>query len=74
MLTEELKELISDDFESTFTILSPNRMANMLGPDDFDNLKTIIEKHCGPCHVDFTKTNDLGSDPYDIYFIDIFKK
>lgn len=60
---------ISEDFQSTFTILNENTLANMLGFEgDFENLSKIIKKYL-PDHITiYKKTNQLKGD-YDIYII-----
>jgi hypothetical protein len=66
-LTQDLVELISDDFQSTFFLSSPTTLSNMMGPSDFDEVASIIKKHCN-CDVTFTKTNTFET-PYDIYVV-----
>jgi hypothetical protein len=62
-------EAISDDFQSTFTVVDKNTLANMLGmPGDFQNLTKIIHNYIPNAEIIFTKTNQLEGD-YDIYLI-----
>lgn len=66
----DFKEEISDDFQSTFTIINSNKLANMLGmPGDFENLTNIIKKYIPDANLEFTKTDQLRSS-YDIYTIE----
>lgn len=47
-------EQISDDFQSTLTVVDKNTLANMMGfPDDFDNLTSIVKRYIPTC--DFKK-------------------
>ena len=64
-------EVISDDFQSTFTVVDDNTLANLLGfPGDFENLKKIVANYLPDAQLEFIKTNQLGSDKsYDIYLI-----
>lgn len=72
LINQDQVELISDDFQSTFTLVKTNTLANMLqGKHEFDEVTSIIQKHCGPVKVNFTKTNDLGPGEYDIYIMEI---
>lgn len=68
-------ENISDDFQSTFALASPTAYANMLqGDHEFEEVTKIIQKYYPTVEVSFTKTNQLGSDPYDIYLIYVEEK
>lgn len=63
-------DLISDDFQSTFTVVNANTLANMLGfKGDFENLTKIINKYLPGATVKFTKTNRIKDD-YDIYLVE----
>ena len=69
-ITQEQLDKISDDFQSTFTILKPNLIANMFSADEIPRVSEIIKKHLGDVFLDFCKTGQLGQDePYDIYYI-----
>lgn len=62
-------EQISDDFQSTFTIVDDNTLANMLGmPGDFENLTRIVRKYIPDAELEFENTKQLGGD-YDIYLV-----
>lgn len=62
-------ELISDDFQSTFTVVDKNTLANMLGfPGDFVRVTKIVQNYLPNAKVTFEKTNQLDGD-YDIYLI-----
>lgn len=62
-------ENISDDFQSTFTVVNENTLANMMGfPDDFKNLTVIIQNYLPGAEVKFEKTNQFD-DVYDIYLV-----
>lgn len=71
----EFKEQISDDFQSTFTVINDYMLANMMGfPNDFKQVEQIIKKYIPEAIVSFKKTNELGKDSvYDIYLISIIK-
>jgi hypothetical protein len=57
-------EDISDDFQSTFTQVDHETLANMLnGPDEFQEVTRIIQKHY-KADVTFKKTNQLGNNNY----------
>jgi hypothetical protein len=64
-------EQISDDFQSTFTVVNDDMIANMMGlPGDFENLTRIIHKYMPGASVEFTKSDKLGEDSkYDIYVV-----
>ncbi len=66
-------EQISDDFQSTFTVIDDNTLANMMGfASDFINVTNIIQKYIPDAKVEFTKTNELGKDKaYDIYIVKV---
>lgn len=69
MSLSDYVEQISDDFQSTFTVVNQNTLANMLGfPGDFENLQTIVKKYIPNSELEFTKTNQFD-DVYDIYLI-----
>ena len=62
-------EDISDDFGSTFSVVDPNTLANMLGfPDDFEKLTKIIQRYIPNSNIKYIKTNTLDGD-YDVYLI-----
>jgi hypothetical protein len=64
-------EQISDDFQSTFTVVGPNKLANMLGmPGDFEALTLIIQKYIPDANVKFTKSNQMPGE-YDIYIVEV---
>jgi len=74
---ERYVEMISDDFQSTFTVLGPNKLSNMLGLEgDFEKLQNIVEKYIPGCgDLKFTKTNEMGEkEAYDIYIIELETK
>jgi hypothetical protein len=61
--------MISDDFQSTFTVVDDNTLANMLGmPGDFEKLTEIIRKYIPNANIEYENTKQLGGD-YDIYLI-----
>jgi len=66
-------EQISDDFQSTFTVVDDWTLANMMGfPGDFDQVTKIIQKYVPNAKVEFTKTNQLGKNKaYDIYVVKV---
>ncbi len=62
-------ELISDDFQSTFTVVADNLLTNMMGfPGDFENLTNIIQNYIPGAELKFKKTGQFD-DEYDIYMI-----
>ena len=68
-------EIISDEFKSTFTVVNDHTLMNMLGlKDDFHTVTKIIQKYLPNHTVWFSKTGDLGDDPYDIYLIKAVKE
>lgn len=63
--------LISDDFQSTFTFVNENQLVNMLrGEHEFDEVSFIIKKHLGNVDVSFKKLNRLQG-AHDVYEINI---
>ena len=68
----ECLEDISDDFQSTFTYVDENHLVNLLrGPHEFDEVKTILQKHLGEdIVVTFVKRGSTNDD-HDIYDIEI---
>lgn len=72
MLDEKLEayvEQISDDFQSTFTVVGENTLANMLGfPGDFEALTKIVRNYIPEANLEFTKTNTFPNS-YDVYLI-----
>lgn len=64
-------EQISDDFQSTFTVVSPNVLANMMGfKNDFDKLTQIVRDYIPNAELEFNKTN-LLDDVYDMYLVSL---
>lgn len=62
-------EQISDDFQSTFSVIDKNTLSNMMGfPNDFENLTNIIHKYLPDSKIEFVKTNEIN-DPYDVYLV-----
>lgn len=65
---------ISNDFQSTFTLVSENQLVNMLhGETDFPEVSSIIKKYLGKVDVEFKKLNKMPGD-YDVYLISILPK
>lgn len=65
---------ISDDFQSTFMYVSEHQLVNMLrGDHEFDEVRSIIRKYLGEVRVEFLKTGQVSSGPYDIYNIVIIR-
>ncbi len=70
MSLSDFKEQISDDFQSTFTIVNDYTLTNLLGMEnDFITLTDIIRKYIPDAHVVYTKTNQIPGE-YDIYLIE----
>lgn len=62
-------EQISEEFESTFTVVDKNTLANMLGlTNDFIRLTKIIKNYIPNAKLAFIKTNQFD-DEYDIYLV-----
>jgi len=61
-------EQISDDFQSTFTVVNDNMLANMMSPDDFEPLTKIIHNYLPDLALEFKNTKQLGMDR-DIYLV-----
>lgn len=65
---------ISDDFQSTFKLVSENQLINMLhGEADFLEVSSIIKRYLGNVDVEFKKLNKMPGD-YDAYLISILPK
>lgn len=63
-------EQISDDFQSTFTLVDENTLQNMLGSEDKENITKIIQKYLPNAKVSYVKNNWFESD-YDCYVINV---
>lgn len=62
-------EVISDDFESTFSVVDNDTLANMLGfPGDFEKLTKIIQNYIPNAKVNFHKTEQFKGE-YDVYLV-----
>lgn len=62
-------EVISDEFESTFTVVDEDTLVNMLGfPDDFRKLTKIIQKYLPGVQVWFSRSGNFDEN-YDMHFI-----
>ena len=59
-------EEISDDFQSTFKVISSNVLQNMIGDNEFEELRGVIRKHCKR-EVKFNKIVDMP--PRSMYII-----
>lgn len=68
-------ENISDDFQSTFTLVNENTLANMMDETETETVENIIKTYMGDnVNVTFTKTNQLGKDEsYDIYLVGVIQ-
>lgn len=68
-------ELISDDFGSTFSVLGPNRLQNMLGmlTNDFTELERIVGKYIPEAKLKYIRLNWFpeSEGPYDAYVIEL---
>ena len=54
-------EEISDDFKSTFLVTSKdNVLQNMIGDNEFDELKEVILKHVPDADLQFNKIYEMG--------------
>lgn len=69
MLFSERVEKLSDEFQSTFTVIrmNPTVIANMMAPHEVDGVKEMIQRHIGWASVDAVSTGQLTPD-YDIYY------
>lgn len=82
MFTEEIVDKISDDFQSTFFMVSDVSMTNMLGHgcilDDEKKLKEIIDKYIPGVRIIITRLGTQrfsgASDDYGMYEIYIIPK
>lgn len=64
-------EKISDDFQSTFTLINENAMANLMGrPGDLEQVTEIIHRYLPQVEVKFHKTGQIPGD-YDIYVVSV---
>lgn len=63
-------EDISDDFQSTFSVVNDTTLANMLGssPNDFEVLGKIISKYIPNAVITYVKTGEYPG-KYDLYLI-----
>lgn len=62
-------EIISDEFESTFTVVDEDTLVNMLGfPDDFRKLTKIIQNYLPGVQVWFARGQDTEEN-YCVHFI-----
>ena len=61
-------EQISDDFESTFSVVDDNTLANMMSASEIDRVTQIIRSYIGSVELEFVKSGHFD-DPYDIYVI-----
>ena len=70
MKLSDVVDKISDAFQSTFTVVDENTLANMLGlKGDFKIVTNIIKRYMPDVtDVRFEKTGELDTD-YDIYLI-----
>lgn len=67
MNLKDFVEQISDDFQSTFTVVDENTLANMIAENEIQEVTNIIKKYLPDIKVSFEKTNQV---PYrDIYII-----
>lgn len=57
----EKVDLISDEFQSTFCVVSPQILSNLLTESDIEALASIIFKHVGEAKVVFKRTYQLSS-------------
>ena len=62
--------MISDDFQSTFSVIRSNTLSNMMSSKDFEEVESIIMNYMPDVLVTFTKSNAFASD-YDIYFVQV---
>lgn len=71
MITIEILDKISDDFQSTFTFIDPQTIANIMVNRDFDEVTRILKKYLGNVSVEFQRKDPLSKDPEksDIWII-----
>lgn len=66
---KQISEDISDQFQSTFSVVSENTLSNMMGfPGDFEHLTGIVRRYIPGAELEFIKSNIFKGD-YDMYFI-----
>ena len=63
MITKEYLEAISNDFQSTFTLVDQNTMTNLLFENEQEDVKNIIKKHIVNSQVVFERTFQLSKNP-----------
>lgn len=67
-------EQISDEFQSTFTVIDDNTLSNCLGmfKNDFDEVKRIIRKYIPKAKVTFIRQNQFPDEEvYDVYLVKV---
>lgn len=73
-LLKDNLDRISDDFQSTFKLVSENQLINMLhGEANFLEVSSIIKRYLGNVDVEFKKLNKMPGD-YDAYLITVCER
>lgn len=65
MILQNFTDAISDEFNSTFMLVNPNTLANLLYESDLAEVESIIKKYLGDVHVMFHRTYQLGKGSLD---------
>lgn len=71
MITTEILNSISDNFSSTFTLIDPRTITNLLSGDDRLIIEQLMKKNIKNINVEFLKTGQLSNHPKikDIWII-----
>jgi hypothetical protein len=65
-------EQISDEFQSTFSVVDANVLVNMMSPSDFGTIETIVRKYIPGANLEFLKLSGMRG-MYNIYFVRLRK-
>ena len=76
MTLEQRVDALSDEFQSTFTVLkhTPTILANMMSPHEVEGVEALIRKHLGWDRVWSVATGQLKNPSYDIYYFSEYPK
>ena len=73
MNLKEHIDAISDEFQSTFSLINDSTLANLLYEKELGTVEELIKKHIGDSKISFHRTFQLSQeeDGYDIWLIKI---
>ena len=73
MKLKDALNAISNDFGSTFSLISDHALANILSDSDLPEVEEILVRHLGPVEVRFEKTGQMSKEhsDQDIWIIKI---